>query len=83
MDIESLKITKKAEEYYQLSSLMVPCKFYPRYRLFKLYKEMGDTTKANAIAIKIANLPIKIPSETVSIIKEEIEAWLKQINNKH
>jgi len=72
-----LKNYTKAEECYQLSSWMVPCKFFPRYQLFKLYEEMGKNEDASIIAMEIADMPIKIQSKTVTLIKKEIRNWLK------
>jgi len=72
----ALKKYNKAEFNYQLSSLMVPCKFYPRYQLFKLYCETNQYCKARYIAQSIASMEVKVPSLIVLEIKSEIEEWL-------
>ena len=72
----TLKNYKKAEECYLLSSLMVPCKFYPRYQLFKLYCETNQHIKARTLAQSIAEMNVKVPSMSVFTIKSEVDEWL-------
>ncbi len=72
----ALKNYEKAEECYLLSSNMVPCKFYPRYQLFKLYCETNQPDKSRVAAQTIEKMKVKIPSKTVSTIKEEVHQWL-------
>lgn len=73
----ALKMYEKAENCYLLSSFMVPCKFYPRYQLFKLYCETNQYIKAQTVAKTIAKMNVKIPSETVSTIKCEVIEWIE------
>ncbi len=72
----ALKNYEKAEECYLLSSNMVPCKFYPRYQLFKLYCETYHFDKSKVVAQTIEKMNVKIPSKTVSTIKKEVHQWL-------
>ena len=73
----ALKKYEKAEDCYLLSSFMVPCKFYPRYQLFKLYCETNQYFKVQTVAKTIAKMNVKIPSKTVSTIKNEVDEWIK------
>lgn len=75
----ALQNYRKAEDCYVFSSLMVPSKFYPRYQLFKLYRDFNQIEKAKTVAKLISNMPVKIPSPTVNFIKTEIDEWLLKI----
>lgn len=72
----ALKNYDKAEYNYHLSSFMVPCKFYPKYQLFKLYCETNQYLKARNIAQSITKMKVKVPSLTVFEIKSEVDEWL-------
>lgn len=66
----------EAEKHFILASNMCPTRFVPLYALFKIYQITDQSDKANMIAQKIANKPIKVYSPRVSMIKEEISNYL-------
>ena len=55
---------------------MVPSKFESKYWLFKLY-ERTDTEKAMALANIISNQPIKITSNYVLKVQQEVKDFIK------
>ncbi len=68
-----------AETNFQKAANIVPCKFYPLYSLVKVYLETGQKDKAKQMAIKILEKDIKVPSETVKRIREEMKAHLDNL----
>ena len=66
----------KAEEQYQLAAYTVPHKFYPLYLLAKLYEETGQNEKAVTIAREIMDKTVKIPSQAIEEIREEMQEIL-------
>jgi tetratricopeptide (TPR) repeat protein len=73
---EKLGNIEKAEENYQKASWLVPHKFIPRYKLFKLYKTNGQPEKAKATALQIQKMKIKVFSEPVKRIKTEVNEYI-------
>lgn len=67
---------KKAIEAYKRASNIMPIKFYPKYRLVKIYDQMGKTNEAILYAEKIQNTPVKINSDIVQEIKKEMGEYL-------
>ena len=63
---------------------MCPNRFLPLQGLLRLYMKSGDFICANQIALEILEKPIKVPSYTVSIIREEAKNYLSNnsISNK-
>jgi tetratricopeptide (TPR) repeat protein len=62
---------ENAIKNYEYAAYMVPNRFRPLYKLFKLYEEIGKTQQALNVAQIIVNKTIKINSnETQEIIKE-------------
>jgi len=70
---------KNAEINYKYSSELEPGKFYPRYKLFNLYKTTGKISNAYVTAMEITKLKIKIPSGQVDEIRDEVAKWLKTL----
>jgi len=58
------------------AAAMCPNRFIPLYQLAKLYKSIGYTSQAQDIAQQIINKHVKIPSSTVSSIKQEMQQLL-------
>ncbi len=58
-----------AELSYLTAIDMVPNRFIERYRLYLIYKEIGEKKKAKKIREDILNLPVKIPSALIRDIK--------------
>jgi len=65
-----------AEQTYLKATYLVPHKFVPNYKLFKLYESTGREREAKEIALKIRNMKIKVFSELVKEIKTEINEYL-------
>lgn len=62
-----------AEKAYIMAINMVPNRFIERYRLYQFYKEIGEEEKANKIKEDILRLPVKIPSDMINRIKNNIQ----------
>lgn len=71
-DYKALGKTSKAEQAYLHAWNMAPVKFYPLYLLAKLYYEVGQKTKAIAIARKVMDKDVKIESTAIKEIQEEM-----------
>ncbi len=75
---KNLKQYGKAETAYQHAANMIPIRFYPMYLLAKLYEESGETTKAIAIAQKLLDKDIKVPSTAIREIQAEMKMIIKR-----
>ncbi|SKB41209.1 O-antigen ligase family protein [Daejeonella lutea] len=75
-----LKLYGQAQRTFGNLSSMLPNRFVPRHQLMKIALLKNDTLQAKIIAKQIINMPVKIPSETVSGIKMEMKEFLK--NNR-
>ncbi|MBA0883953.1 O-antigen ligase family protein [Flavobacterium undicola] len=81
---DSYKVTKqydKAEANYQQAINMTPGKFYANYLLAKLYDDSGQEYKAVAMAKKLMNKEIKIPSTAIKEIQGEMKNILAKYKN--
>lgn len=78
---KALGETQKAEEQYKLAASMVPHKFYPLYLLSKLYNDTGQHKKAVAIARQILSKEIKVPSQAIEEIREEMRTIIDGFEN--
>lgn len=78
---KSIKDYDKAELAYQQAINMTPGKFYPHYLLAKLYDDSGQEKKAIAMANKLMNKEIKIPSTAIKEIQEEMKKILIKYKN--
>jgi O-antigen ligase len=71
---------KKAEKKYKHASKMIPARFWPLYKLVKIYREQDKTEDAVRVAKIILNKKAKIPSLTISSIKHEMKRFLDEFN---
>lgn len=71
----------KAEQAYLQGWYMVPNRFYPLYLLAKLYDETGLTEKAIEMANKIIEKEVKVPSNAINEIKEEMQEIINKYAN--
>ena len=62
---EGLNDVNKAELSYRQASFSIPYKFYPKYRLLKMYERNNLNNKSYEIAKEIIAMPIKIDSEAL------------------
>ena len=60
-----------AISFYQYAADIVPNRFRPLHKLFNVYKELGGTQQALAIAHTIKDKPVKVDSYEVRKIKKE------------
>lgn len=73
----ALEMNGAAEEHYLYCSNLIPHRFIPKYKLFKLYLDTNQKDKAYKMAGIINKMPIKIYSDEVGIIKKEAFEYLK------
>lgn len=69
----------KAEKHYIQACNMCPNRFIPLYKLFKIYKQLGDTEKMLKVGNIILNKKIKVPSQKIDIILNNVKYELKKI----
>ena len=70
-----------AEKCYVKASEIMPAKFYPVYRLVKLYQKQNRINESVQLAKNLLNMPVKIPSEIITNILAEMENYVNsQLN---
>ncbi|MDR1097580.1 MAG: O-antigen ligase family protein, partial [Tannerella sp.] len=67
-----------AEKHLKLAAAMCPGRFMPLHELAKLYETDGRHEEALSIARQIIDKKIKIPSATVTAIKNEMQQLLEK-----
>jgi len=67
---------KNAASCFKKASLIVPGKFYPKYRLVKIYLELNEYEKALNLAREILSMPVKVPSDIITGIRNEMQELL-------
>jgi O-antigen ligase len=67
----------KAANCFQKASDLMPIKFYPKYRLVKIFIQKGEIEKAKSLAREIIEMKVKIPSEVIKGIRKEMEELLE------
>jgi tetratricopeptide (TPR) repeat protein len=72
----------EAERHLKTAAAMCPSKFMPLYELVKLYDAAGSHEDALSIARQIIDKKIKIPSVTVTAIKNEMQQLLEKEENR-
>ncbi|MDR1169588.1 MAG: O-antigen ligase family protein, partial [Prevotellaceae bacterium] len=72
----------EAEKHLKLATFMCPARFMPLYELAKLYETAGRHTDALTVARQIIDKKIKIPSATVTAIKNEMRQLLEKEENR-
>lgn len=68
----------QAIQYYNLDIQIEPVKFTPRYRLMKLYEQLGDTINMIQTAMEIVDLKLKVPSREITFYKNEAMKMIRQ-----
>lgn len=63
--------TELALQFYRDASAMIPCRFFPLYRIFQIYQESGQMENALKCATNIVSKQVKVPSLTVNSMKAE------------
>ena len=64
---------EEAEAYYKRASLMCSSRFLPLYKLFHLYKEIGDVQQMEEIATVIKAKPMKFKTSSILMMKRQVE----------
>jgi O-antigen polymerase len=71
----------KAENAYLLAHYTIPHKMYPLYLLAKLYSEQEKDELAAQYAQKVLQMDVKVESEAVKEIKEDLKITVLKMNN--
>ncbi len=67
----------EALNHYNLCSNMCPCRFIPIYQKFLVSIKTNNKIQASLLAHEIIEKQIKIPSQTITMIKMQAENYLK------
>lgn len=78
---DGLGLYPDAVTSFTQASLIMPVKFYPKYRLTKIYLKTGEQAKAKELARQILDMQVKIPSDIVTGIRNEMEQLLEENND--
>ena len=68
---ENMSQWEVALDTYQNALNMIPCRFIPLEAMMRIYRQTGDTIKADSIAQIILHKPVKVPSAEIDAMKEE------------
>ncbi|MBN1183041.1 MAG: O-antigen ligase family protein [Bacteroidales bacterium] len=69
---ENMGEIEKAEGCYRQSIHLIPHRFYPRLRLVLLLQKLGRNTEAFEMADEMLTMPVKVESELVNNILQEV-----------
>jgi tetratricopeptide (TPR) repeat protein len=69
---------EKAEQHFKIAAAMCPGRFMPLYQLAELYDETGQKAEAVVLARQIVDKEVKIPSATVSAIKQKMRQLIEK-----
>jgi len=71
---------REAEQHLKLAAAMCPVRFMPLYELAKLYDATDRKGEALVMAKRIIDKDIKVPSLTVTAIKNEMRQLIKVLD---
>lgn len=71
----------EAEGYFLQAAAMCPARFIPLYQLAKIYMATGRTGEARALASRILDKEIKVPSTVVYAIRHEMRQLIDTTAN--
>jgi hypothetical protein len=71
---EGIGDIKSALKCFRQASAIMPIKFYPKYRMAQIYIKMGKTQEAVSLAKNILSMPVKVPSDAIAGIRNEMQA---------
>jgi O-antigen polymerase len=66
-----------AEQCYLQSSYIMPLKFFPKYKLVGIYMSSNRKNLGLSLAKNIIDMPVKVQSQTIVDIKQEMAQLLK------
>ncbi len=75
---ESMQQNESALTCYALACDMIPCRFWPLYRMYAINRKMGESAAASVCAERILQKPVKVPSALVDRIKKESREYLEE-----
>jgi len=78
---KELELYAEAERHLKMAAAMCPARFMPLYELVKLYDAADRKDEAIALARKITEKSVKIPSFTVTAIKNEMRKLIEENDN--
>ncbi len=70
----------KAKDMYWVAWYMNPIRFYPKYKIAIIYKELNEITKAKNIAEELLTSKIKIESIAINDMKNELKKIIEIAN---
>jgi O-antigen polymerase len=70
---ENLGNIEEAEKCYYQASCIMPRKFFPKFKLVSIYMQTGRKVKALELANSLLIMKIKVPSEQINSMKQEIQ----------
>lgn len=79
---EKLYQYEKALEHFEIAHNMCPNRFVPLYKLFKIYKALGDTARVISIGNEILTKRVKVPSRKIDIILNNVRYELQKIKER-
>ena len=68
----------KAEACYRRAAAMIPHRLTPKFKLFELYRDMGDRGRALLMAVDIVNVPVKKEGTKVLRMKAEARRFFRR-----
>lgn len=68
-----------ARDCYQTADYMIPRRLTPKYKLFVLFRDMGDTLSARHQAAEILSMPIHIEGTRTLKMKAEVRRHLASV----
>ena len=71
-----LEMWYDAQQHYRRAADMCPSRFIPLYQLHQIALRQNNYDEARRIALAILEMPIKVPSMTVSRIRFEMQQFL-------
>lgn len=69
-----------AIKHFETASFMCPVKFMPLYRIFQIYKHLGENEELYLIAKRLINKPIKVESYFINKVKKEAQEIINNMN---
>lgn len=79
---QNLKKYELAEKYFNSASMMCPSRFLPLYKLFHLYKKIGDRNRILCVAGMIIDKPMKFKTPAIRMMKREVEREQARLLNE-
>ena len=70
---------KSAEHYFQEASFMIPTRLRPKYNLWELYKDIGQSEKALEMTNSILTTKLKIESVYTLRMKRRVKDYYKEM----